>query len=221
MSNISSRHSVVPFVAGKTLALSGQRLAKIGYKHRTQDANNLKSVAVSVPYLQASDVVDNLNALLPHIGDMLENVQDKIIRSLYESTGGVLSSVGNEEISVAQCVSYLNAQREGDRLTKEAISAWFEENLAENLATFIKTKNPVLTDVMIEERCKAFSTLLQSLSGGRTQIEEKFLKNAEFAIAQAAENTSGIEEKLLQRIANIRTSQEKDAKKLETLLDFA
>ena len=68
MSNVSTVHDVVPFVAGKTAALTGQRLAKVGYKSTAKNPARYASIAVSVPYINPDDITENLQALLPYSG---------------------------------------------------------------------------------------------------------------------------------------------------------
>jgi len=96
MSNISNRHNVQAFVAGESKALSGQRLAKVGYKQTKAitDKGEVapKSICVSIPMFVDQDIQDNIQALLPHIGAWLETVQDNVLRSLYEARKYDLSS---------------------------------------------------------------------------------------------------------------------------------
>jgi hypothetical protein len=140
MSNISTRHNVNPFTAGKSQALNGQRLAKIGYKKTKDQPSPLPSVCVSVPHLTKEQIDGNITALYPHIGEFLAGVQDKVIRSLYESAGGTLKSVSDEEISVVACIAFLEAESTGNRMTAESVGAWFDGVLRDNLSVVIATK---------------------------------------------------------------------------------
>ena len=119
MSNVSTNHSVVPFIAGETKPLSGQRLAKVGYKKTAQVPNPPKSIAVSLPVLRDDDIVANIHKILPLVREACENVQDKIIRSLYESREYNLDRVADSEIDFDQIAAFVTAEQSGGRLTKE------------------------------------------------------------------------------------------------------
>jgi len=140
MSNVSNRHAITRFVAGESKPLATQRLAKIGYKPRGKTPAKFKSVCASLPMIQAEEVTPHITALLPFIGNMLETAQDGIIRSLYESSGGILSDISDEQLSVPACIAYLSAKAAGDRLSEESITAWFSAECADNLAVVIAEK---------------------------------------------------------------------------------
>lgn len=178
MSNVSTRHDVVSFVAGETKPLSGQRLAKIGYKGRGSNAAKFASVAVSVPYLQAEDITENLTKLLPYIGNMLENTQDAIIRARYESNGGKLETVSDSDIDVRSCIAYLAAESEGDRLTKATLEAWFDADVAETVFVLVAEKlgftsaDPTPAQgVRINQSVTAYKAIISSLAGGKTMLQ--------------------------------------------------
>lgn len=133
MSIISNVHSLVPFISGESKPMNGQRLAKVGFKKTKDNPNPLPSVCASVPFLQQEEVMGQINALLPHIGTMLEGVQDSIIRALYEASQGQRKEVRDEEISVQACIAFLSAEQAGSRISADSIKAWFES--PQNLAT--------------------------------------------------------------------------------------
>ena len=144
MSNVSTRHAVTPFVAGTSKPLSGQRLARAGFKltekMKAVGKVALPSVCASVPFINGGDVHEYLTDLLPHIGNMLEKAQDEILRSKYESAGGVLSDITDEEISIPACIAFLNAESTGSRLSAETIGAWFDTTLTNSLTFLIADK---------------------------------------------------------------------------------
>lgn len=177
MSNVSSVHQVVPFVAGETKPLTGQRLAKIGYKGRGENAAKFKSVAVSIPYLERDAIENHLRELLPYIGNMLEAAQDGIIRSRYESAGGKLDYVHDDDIDVQSCIAYLASEAEGDRLTKATLESWFDANMSETVFVLVAEKlGFTATDptpaqsIRISQAVKSYRDMISSLSGGKTML---------------------------------------------------
>jgi hypothetical protein len=204
MSTISDRHTVVPFVAGKTVPLSNQRLAKVGYKTTAKTPAKLPSIAVSVPHISPSEVQENYQRLLPFIGTMLETAQDGIIRSLYESADGSMSSVSNEDISISQCINFMEAEANGTRLRKEHIEAWFDASVAENLTVMVAEKlgfteldgEPGKT---VAKHVRVYRDLLSMLAGGKTFLQPTQIRGCKNAIALATDE-SDIAVKLTARL---------------------
>lgn len=206
MSNVSNVHDVVPFVAGKTNALSGQRLAKVGYKNTEKNPAKFPSVAVSVPQISPDSITENLTALLPYIGTMLENVQDSVIRSLYENKDGKLTQILDSDISVQACIAYLESEAAGDRLKKEHIESWFDRVCKDNTFTLIAEKLGYTNDELtpeqvatVEKHVKVYRDILSMLSGGRTVLTPVQIKSCRTVI-EVSEDESGIGSKLLARL---------------------
>ena len=207
MSNVSTVHDVVPFVAGKTNPLTGQRLAKIGYKSTAKNPAKFPSVAVSVPQINPDHIRENLDALLPYIGTMLEKTQDDVIRNLYESRDGALKVVQDHEISVQACISFLESEAAGDRIKKEHIEAWFDRVCAENVFTLIAEKlgyasQDSLTpeqESTVQKHVKVYRDILSMLAGGRTVLTPVQIKSCK-TIIDVSEDDSGIGTKLMLRL---------------------
>jgi hypothetical protein len=223
MSVISTRHTVVPFVSGETKPLSGQRLAKIGYKDRGERKAKYSSIAVSVPILADANIEDAVSRIIPHIRGLFENAQDGIIRSLYESADGTLRNVSDDEICIDACINFLDAERNGSRLTKELIESWFTAEVQDNLSVVIAEKlgfgadgdlNEEQTQV-VNKHVKAYKDILSMLAGGRTVLEPKQLQACERAIELASSDNSDVATKLRARIDSI-----KNPKPLEELLEL-
>lgn len=206
MSNVSNVHDVVPFVAGKTNPLTGQRLAKVGYKTTAKTPAKFASVAVSVPQISTDDVSSSVDELMPYIVSMLENVQDSVIRSLYENKDGKLTQVLDSDISVQACIAFLESEAAGDRLKKEHIESWFDRVCKDNTFTLIAEKlgytNDELTEEQIktvEKHVKVYRDILSMLSGGRTVLTPVQIKSCRTVI-EVSEDESGIGTKLLARL---------------------
>jgi len=175
MSNVSTNHTVIPFVAGETKPLTGQRLAKVGYKKTKDQPNPPKSIAVSLPILTDDAILANANKILPLIREACETVQDKIIRSLYESREYSLERVSDEEIGFAQIAGYVSSEQSGGRLTKEYLENWFESNMRDNLTVVVADKlgfdelNADQLDV-VNKHITGYKGLIASISGNKTML---------------------------------------------------
>lgn len=215
MSNVSTQHDVVPFVSGETVALSNQRLAKVGYKNTDKTPAKFPSIAVSVPYLQPEQITGNITALLPYIGDMLEAVQDKIIRSRYEISEGKLKTVSDSDISVQSCIAFMASEAEGDRLTKATLETWFDSVMAESVFVLMAEKLGFTSDdpspaqsVRIGQSVDAYRELISSLAGGKTVLIPKQI--AALKVALDAIETDEISLKLDARLAAMEKKIAKD-----------
>ena len=207
MSNVSNVHDVIPFVASKTNPLSGQRLAKVGYKSTAKNPAKFPSVAVSVPFLSDDSIRESMDSLLPYIKGMMEKTQDDVIRSLYESKDGTLKIVQDHEISVQACIAYLESEAAGDRIKKEHIEAWFDRVCAENVFVLIAEKLSFGTDgeltpeqsTTVDKHVKVYRDIMGMLAGGRTILTPVQIKSCKTVI-DVSEDDSGIGTKLMQRL---------------------
>jgi hypothetical protein len=220
MSLISTQHSVIPFVAGKTTPLTGQRLAKVGYKSTAKTPAAFPSVAVSVPHIESDSILDSINSLIPHFVNYLADVQDKVIRSLYESSDGAITSIGDSDISVSQCVAYLEAESNGGRLTKESVHAWFDAEAKDVLSAIIADKLGFADDLtdaqnkVIAQKCAAYREVIGSLSGGATVLIPAQIKSVRTLIEQC-ENESVVKEKLIARLTAMEAPKKDTVELLE------
>lgn len=222
MSNISNRHQVLPFIAGTSAPLSGQRLAKIGYKQTSEMTKKGEtapaSVCASVPMIQSDAIESRIDRLMPYVRGMLENAQDGIVRSLYDSDRS-LSAVSDDDISVDACISFLQAEAAGDRLKKETILAWFDSEVSENLTVLVAEKlgfSDLTPDALetVSRHVKIYRDLIGMLAGGKTILEAKQIRGCEVAISLAV-NSDRISEKLTDRLNAMKAP-----KKVIELLDL-
>lgn len=213
MSNVSNIHTVVPFVAGTTKAFTDQRLIKVGYK-TTKDKKTgaeippkYPSIAISVPFLDDSSIAERTEDFLPYIKAMIETAQDGIVTSLYESRDGVLSQVSDDELNLDSVLSFLEAESLGGRLTKDAIAAWFDSQVADNLFVIVAEKlkftepNAEQTKT-IEKHVKTYRDVMAMLAGGKTILTPSQIKGCKHAISLAGD-AGEIGQKLTARIASM------------------
>lgn len=184
--SITNRHRINLFVAGKSVAMADQRLARVGYKATVKTPAKYPSVCVSVPVI-AEFTEEQIQALGPHIIQMLENAQDGIIRSLYESRDGTLSEVSDDDISIDSCIAFLEAESTGGRLTREYLEQWFDQMMKENLTVVIATKlgfeelNPEQMGT-INQHLSGYRGLISSLAGGKTLLQEHQIRGIQKAL---------------------------------------
>lgn len=223
MSNVSNRHNVNLFVAGKSEPLTGQRLAKIGYKKTAKQINPLPSICVSIPPIDTANdpflEMRQNGAFDGIIRNALESAQDGIIRSLYETSGGNLSSVSDSDISLVNCLAYIEAENTGGRLTIDFLNAWFDANMKDNLTVIIADKLGFdeLTDASLEvigQHLSGYRSLISSLSGGKTILTDMQIKQ----VSRALEICSVDDETSVKLKNRLNEMQKKP--KISDLLEF-
>ena len=183
MSNFSNAHTITGYDAKKSTAYSGQRLAKIRYKSTEKNPAKFPSVCASIPFIEETSITENVSRLMPYIKGMLENAQDGVIRSLYESSDGTLSQVLDSDIAIDAIIGYLEAENQGSRLTKEFLEAWYDSAMSDTVQALaiekLKYTNDTLTpeqEKKIEQVSKGYKDLISSLSGGKTVLQPQIIK---------------------------------------------
>jgi hypothetical protein len=178
-------HSVVTYDPKSSKAFTGQRLSKVTYKTVTNKDDPLfgikrDSKCVSLPVFAPAEVVAQAAALAPYVVEYLQTVQDKIVRERIDAGAG---SISMAEISIAGCIEWLDSNSESGRLTKETVSTWFAETIAEPLAVTLADRLGVSSTPTDAESTKilavveAFKGKVASLAGGKTAYEPKICKS--------------------------------------------
>ena len=221
MSHFPSTHLLTEFVSGKSTALTGQRLSKIKFKSTEKSPRKYPNVCVSVPFIQAEAITQNMPGLIDHVRAMLESAQDGIVRSLYESSDGTLTQVSDSELSIASCINFLEAEAQGSRLTKEIISGWFDSSVRDYLYIIIGEKlkysmDSELTpeqDATITKHLNGYRGLYESLAGGKTILQPSQITSLRKVLELV--DTDEIGSKL-----GARLSQMENKPKIEELLEL-
>lgn len=216
--SISNRHPVNLFVAGKSQAMSEQRLARVGYKSSAKNPAKYPNVCASVPRI-IELTESQIEALSEHIVTMLENAQDGIFRSLYESSDGKLEALSDDDISVESCIAFLNAEAEGSRITKEMVEKWFVENVQDNLTVVIAEKlgfdlSTPEQENTVQKHINGYKALMAALSGGKTILTDVQIKGLQRAL-----EVSSVDDEIAGKLSKrLVTMQNKP--KIEDLLDL-
>lgn len=220
MSNVSTVHDLKPFKAGDK-PLSGQRLAKIGYKKTKNQTSPLASVAASVPHIPVDSITANITRILPHICTLLENAQDGIIRGLYESSQGALKIVQDHDISVEACIGFLEAESAGNRLTSDAVEKWFDAELSDNVFAMLAQKLGYLSDAAdctltdaqettVTKHMRIYRDVLSSLAGGKTMLAEKQIRGCRSALGLAPDSDDPMVSRLTSRLDTMERKNSED-----------
>jgi hypothetical protein len=217
MSAISNRHNVRLFVSGESKPYLGQRLAKVGYKSTKQTPAKYPSICVSLPQVEIDDdtYICHQAEFSQIIRTALENAQDGILRSLYESSSGQLKSVSDDELSVQACIAFIQSENNGGRLTTEMIGAWFDSTVSPVLTLIIaeKLKFDDMTEeqmAVIGKHLNGYRGLMCSLSSGATILTPSQIQNLRNLLTKLDDDA--ISTRLALRLDNM--SQKKSVEEL-------
>lgn len=172
--SIGSNH-VVNKLEKNSKAIDGQRLARVIAKKNKEgnyESEHLQeSKCISIPVIQSISE-SQLRAAMPHIIGLFANAQDEIIRELIINGQ---SSVNDAQISIEECIKYLDQSASGGRVTSEYMQKWFNEVYIEPAMEFITTEvckfNPDnLTSAqveVIEKRCNVLRDMFAGFASGK------------------------------------------------------
>jgi hypothetical protein len=124
MSVISNVHSFVKLDKDSKPAM-GQRLVRLIAKGANKSPNLSESLAVSIPRITQDDVADVIDRLLPHVVGLIQDAQDKMIREIRIESGR--DEIHQDQISMGECIAWLDATAAGDRVSSEYLTEWFAE----------------------------------------------------------------------------------------------
>jgi len=131
----------LPYDPKAPITENGRRTAKVMYKiAKTGENAGIKkgnNVCMLVPPFSPDDVTPQINKLMPHIITMLEVEQDKLIKAAHTSDDVTLSPA---EISLDAIITALEAERVSGRMSKEVITAWFDEYMSDTLTVLFADK---------------------------------------------------------------------------------
>lgn len=135
--SIGENH-VVSKLEKNSKAMEGQRIARVIAKKNKEgnyESEHLKeSKFLSIPVISGTFTEGELRALQPHIVGMIANAQDEIIR---ERVAMGATSINDAEISVGECIKYLDDSAKGNRITSEYMQKWFVDTYTEPAMEFI------------------------------------------------------------------------------------
>lgn len=172
-----------PFLPGKSLPdRANDRLSKAVWKGR--GVTPRPSMCASIPRItEFTD--EDLTLLLPHFVNMVETVQDRLIKDRAEQGA---EEVSEEEIGIPAVANYLEEQQKGTRLSKEELISWFDTFLSGPLHTAIVKKITLGKKPTAQQSAMAVEALgeykekLSSLAGGRTEYPESVAENLQKAV---------------------------------------
>lgn len=117
MSQVSTQHSILPFVKGESKALGNQRLLR-ALAHKGTKINK----CTSVPHLEASCTNDP--RFQAHFLEYLESTRQEMFKLVVHAAPN-RTSISDQELSADAIYAFLESQAAGERLSAESIKRWF------------------------------------------------------------------------------------------------
>jgi hypothetical protein len=216
MSVISSRHQVLPFVSGKSSALTGQRMLKIGYKESKGKKAKFPPHFASVPKLasfaELAETITgkNLLAIEEYLIETLEKAQNETGKALFEKANGKLAGLDDSDIDLAAINAFLSeTSSSSGRLTKELITQWFDSCLAENLAVLIAGKFKLpdspesLKNPSVVQQINILRANFEAFSNPNAVFSELQMKNVKSGLQLSDDEEHFVQRKIIARITEM------------------
>lgn len=159
MSNIDTRHNIIPFVSGETKALSGQTLLRV-----LKDKGTVVNKAVSVPPLETTAIADP--RLAEFLMECLETKRQELFKALILSRPQA-STIDGAEVGIDAIVGFIGS---GKALTLDAIRAWYA-GISESMIIGFGMKlgvNDIPTqeqEILVARTVHAVGKILELLAG--------------------------------------------------------
>lgn len=214
MSNVSTVHDVRSYT-GNEKALDGQRLVTVTFKTPSAPEPGFvkpANVCVSIPVIavQVSPV-----ELQEAMQEQLEGLQDALIRSLYLTSldeRKPLTQVSDSAIGYAALKAFAAAEAISKRLTKDAISLWFDASVSGDLMLALANAMKLPNEMNKEQAAKLdaavnqYRALVTSLASPKASIAPKIAEQMEKAIILAPEGDR-MRKLLLSKVQGFKTEK--------------
>lgn len=215
MSTFSNVHAIQEFVSGVSVPLENNVLIV----SRGNAKSKTVSICASVPEIQKHEVISKIDELFPHIIDVIETAQAKIIRAAH--TAGAVE-ITSEKVSLNAVIEFLNEEAASSRLTKEQIVSYLNEPEQKELlkvafAEALKYSENLTGDQIekLNKMHKAFCDSAAELSGSRTLWEEKKQNTMRKYITLL--DDSAMKDRLVDKISGMKDKKEKEEDLLAVL----
>lgn len=194
--NVSSK--LTPFVVAPLLDNSeallpdaNYRLSVVRWKTPKDQKENASfkarpAICVAVPKVVLSVQPEALNAAMQ---DALNELQDNVIRSalnaaIEENTAINLvgATIDKNTLTADGIASWSREQSVSGRLSKEAIGAWFDSKLSDELGIKIAETNPTIDADKLEKAVRQHREILMQLASPRAAMPEKLASQLQRAV---------------------------------------
>lgn len=201
MSTISNRHLFTEFVSGESKPFDGQRLAKVSYKNKS----GKKSQCVSIPRL-SDDEIAIIHLQFPvNARKRVEDFQDSLIRALYESKK---SEITSEEIDVDQIAAFLSASAEGNRISAESVTEWWNSGFRDEIAMPVLSEKYGTEDsALLERKAKLWCDAFIALCGRNAITRERV--NSLREMLEFADEGDSVAGKLMNKVNSLTEELDK------------
>lgn len=211
MSNVSNAHTVVTYT-GTEKPFTGQRLIKRTTKVDKTTKVKPDNKCVSVPFATISDA-DLTGVFKAYVLGFIQDTQDAVAKALI---GEGATQITDDQINLSACMAFLDAESEGNRLTKEMLEGWFDENVSTGLMVAFANKLGVSDTPSDAETAKLekivadYRAKIAGLAGGKTFYPVKIRTNLLTALntVDAAADTLG--ERLIARLEKMAKEDDTD-----------
>lgn len=170
------------------------RLSIVRFKEtKNPDGSKRKAAAARSVCIPDMRIICNPAILSDAMTSSFHELQDAVIRQHIESLqDGTLAPdqtfISYSQISEEGIADWFVRNAASGKLSKEAISAWFDNNLQETLGVAIVTAKPNLQERELHEHLSAYKKHITSLASPRATFPETLAKQIQKAINMAEQD---------------------------------
>lgn len=214
MSNVSQMHDVKLY-SGNEKAFDGQRLVTVTFKTPSEPAPGFvkpANVCVSIPVIAVQVNPTELQAAMQ---EQLEQLQDALIRSLYLQSleaKSPLTQLHDGMIGYSALKTFAEAEAISKRLTKDAISLWFDSVVSSDLMLALANAMKLPNEMNAEQQKRLdaaltqYKALVTSLASPKASIAPRIAEQMEKAIVLAPEGDR-MRKLLLSKVQGFKTEK--------------
>lgn len=196
--------------------IEGTRVVKCLYQAGKDGKKVAENSYVRIPtkHLTEELIVNRIAELTPYVLTYLQGIEDQAIKNDHKA--GIVS-VYVESLSLDKIVEILETSEAGSRLNKEKIAAWFNAEVADNLAVLFANKLGIVLGednidesklMKLESVMNAYKGKFESLAGGKTYIKEEDCIAMIEVIKNCNAETSLIGSRFIARLEKMSSKEE-------------
>ena len=159
--------------------VKGTRIIKCLYQVSPKTGKKIQEnsyIRLPVIHISEQEIKDRLDEIMPYIVGMFLDKEEIMVKESHKN--GILN-IHNDSLSIDKILEYMEANETSGRLNKEAIEAWFDDELKDNLAELFAAKMGLTADSSeaelhkLEQVLAAYRLKLSSLASPKILKDEE------------------------------------------------
>lgn len=217
MSIISNRSSVVKYTSGETQALSGQQLIIAHYKTDKTTGIKPDSKAVSLPLVTNEAILESISGLYPAIQKLVYDAKVEMFKDALEENPNMVD-IEQTKLDLSAVITYLNETVKSERISKDSISAWFDNTASSYLSVPIATKLGITAEtpetsekyLQLNETLESYKVTFAKFAGVNVSLSNDAIQAVKKALSFITSENDNVKQYILAKIDKITNQPKAD-----------